>query len=68
MASLVSANIYVFIDLTAPGYTIDGANPQWNEGLSNCYTAVIDAMPEFNNTLGFLVGDDIAGLPIKTPL
>lgn len=63
MASLAEANIYVLVDLTAPGYTIDGRNPQWNEGLYNRYTAVIDAMQEFNNTFGFLVGDDIAGSP-----
>lgn len=63
MASLASASIYVLIDLTAPGYTIDGDNPQWTEGLYNRYTAVIDVMQEFNNTFGFLVGDDIAGSP-----
>lgn len=63
MAALAEANIYVLIDLTAPGYTIDGSNPQWNEGLYNRYTAVIDAMQGFSNTFGFLVGDDIAGSP-----
>ena len=65
MASLASASIFVLIDLTAPGYIIDGSNPQWTEELYNRYTAVIDAMHVFNNTFGFLVGDDIAGPPNK---
>ncbi|KAL9077774.1 MAG: hypothetical protein Q9161_000146 [Pseudevernia consocians] len=65
MASLASASIFVLIDLTAPGYIIDGSNPQWTEGLYNRYTAVIDAMQVFNNTFRFLVGDDIAGPPNK---
>lgn len=63
MHSLATANIYVLIDLTAPGYTIGGHKPQWTEALYNRYTAVIDAMQGYNNTFGFLVGDDIAGSP-----
>ena len=63
MVALSNAQIYVLIDLTAPGNTISGGNPQWTEGLYNRYTAVIDAMHGFNNTLGFLVGDDITGPP-----
>ncbi|CAF9934585.1 MAG: 1,3-beta-glucanosyltransferase gas1 [Alectoria fallacina] len=65
MASLAEADIYVLIDLTAPGYTIDGRNPQWTERLYNRYTAVIDAMQQFNNTFGFLVGDDIGDSPTE---
>lgn len=45
------------------GYTMFGDNPQCTERLHNRYTAVIDAMQGFNNTFGFLVGDDIAGSP-----
>ena len=63
MSKLALADIFVLIDPTAPGYTIDGSNPQWTEGLYNCYAAVIDAMQKITTLFGFLVGDDIARSP-----
>lgn len=66
MSNLALVSIYVLIDLTATGFTIDGGNPEWNAGLYNRYTRVIDAMQ--SDTFGFLVGDDIAGSQLRSEL
>ena len=66
MDIFANSGIYVLLDLTAPGYTIDGDHPEWNQKLWNRYTQVIDAMQVYNNTLGFIVGDDIFGPPSRS--
>ena len=57
------AGIYVLINFTEPGYNIDRGTPEWNAGLYNGYTAVIDAMHKYNKNFEFLVDDDIAISP-----
>ena len=61
MALLARAGIYVMVDLTAPGYTLDILNPVWNNVLYNSYTSVIDTMHNYTNLLGFVLGDDVVG-------
>ena len=60
MTLLANAGIYVLVDLVAPGYTISTTNPVWNDVLYNRYASVIDAMQNYTNMLGFIVGDDVA--------
>lgn len=59
MALLANAGIFVITDLVAPGYTISNVNPVWNSVLYDRYAAVIDAMHNYTNLLGFIVGDDV---------
>ena len=59
MAELANAGIYVLADLPAPGLTIGDKNPVWNDALYDRYTQVIDAMHNFTNLLGFIIGDNV---------
>lgn len=59
MGQLAHAGIYVLVDLAAPGFTISSNNPVWNHALYDRFTAVIDAMHNHTNLLGFIVGDNV---------
>ena len=59
LEELANAGIYVLVDLPAPGLTIGNNNPVWNDALYDRYTEVIDAMHNFTNLLGFVVGDNV---------
>ena len=59
MEEFANAGIYVVVDLPAPGLTIGNNNPVWNDALYDRYTQVIDAMHNFTNLLGFVVGDNV---------
>ena len=59
LGELADAGIYVLVDLPAPGLTIGNNNPVWNDALYDRYTQVIDAMHNFTNLLGFVVGDNV---------
>ncbi|KAG7007173.1 1,3-beta-glucanosyltransferase gel3 [Physcia stellaris] len=59
MNDLANAGIYVLADLPAPGLTISDKNPVWNDALYDRYTQVIDAMHNFTNLFGFIIGDNV---------
>ena len=59
LEELANAGIYVLVDLPAPGLTMGNNNPVWNDALYDRYTQVIDAMHNFTNLLGFVVGDNV---------
>lgn len=59
MTELGNAGIYVLADLVTRGLTISTTNPVWNDVLYDHYASVVDAMHNYSNLLGFIVGDDV---------
>lgn len=59
MSQFAKAGIYVLVDLAAPGLTVGNLNPTWNDALYGRYTKVVDAMHNYTNLLGFIVGDNV---------
>lgn len=61
MRMLADAGIYVIADLSAPvqGQSINRNSPSWDTVLYTRYTAVVDAMANYTNTLGFFAGNEV---------
>lgn len=66
MQMLADAGIYVIADLSQPEIAIDRDSPAWNEQLYTRFTAVIDDMSQYNNTLGFFAGNEVSNSPNNT--
>jgi len=66
MTALANAGIYVVADLSAPGQSINRADPAWNDELYTRYTGVVDAMAKYNNVLGFFAGNEVSNAPNNT--
>lgn len=60
MALLANAGIYLIQDLSNPSSSIDRSNPEWNTALYADYAAVIDAMANYTNVLGFFAGNEVS--------
>ena len=60
MQQLQAAGIYVVSDLSAPSASINRDTPTWNDDLYARYTAVVDAMAKYPNTLGFFAGNEVS--------
>ena len=60
MDMLADAGIYVICDLSDPTHSIDRINPNWETGLYSRYVNVIDEMAQYNNTIGFFAGNEVA--------
>lgn len=65
MNALANAGIYVLSDLSEPADSINRNDPQWNTDLYARYTAVVDEMAKYNNTLGFFAGNEVSNT-VKT--
>nr|OQO15920.1 hypothetical protein B0A51_16365 [Rachicladosporium sp. CCFEE 5018] len=66
MNALAAAGIYVVADLSEPLQSINRDAPEWNEALYTRYTAVVDAMAGYSNTLGFFAGNEVSNAPNNT--
>jgi hypothetical protein len=60
MALLQAAGIYLIQDLSNPSSSIDRSDPEWNTELYASYAAVIDAMANYTNVLGFFAGNEVS--------
>ncbi|KAH6711675.1 Glucanosyltransferase-domain-containing protein [Leptodontidium sp. 2 PMI_412] len=59
MTLLDAAGIYVISDLGEPNTSINRQDPEWNVELFNRYTAVVDSLAKFTNTIGFFAGNEV---------
>lgn len=60
MNALADAGIYVISDLSAPDLSINRDDPTWNDELYARYTAVVDSLANYTNTLGFFAGNEVS--------
>lgn len=59
MNAMADAGIYVIADLASPDTSINREDPAWNTDLYSHFTAVIDNMANFTNTIGFFAGNEV---------
>jgi hypothetical protein len=60
MDALADAGIYVIADLSEPGNSIIRDDPGWSIETYTRYTAVIDELAKYDNTLGFFAGNEVS--------
>jgi hypothetical protein len=60
MKLLSEAGIYLISDLSDPTQSIDRSDPNWLTTLYSRYTSVIDELSQYNNTIGFFAGNEVA--------
>lgn len=66
MTMLQNAGIYVVLDLGEPKTSINRDSPEWNLGLYDRYTSVVDTFQKYNNVLGFFAGNEVSNKPNNT--
>jgi len=66
MTMLANAGIYVLQDLSNPSNSIDRSAPVWTTDLYSGYAAVIDAMANYTNVLGFFAGNEVSNAENNT--
>ena len=66
MQMLADAGIYVVADLGEPTNSINRDTPQWNQLIYQRYTAVVDNLAKYTNTLGFFAGNEVTNMVNNT--
>ncbi|KAJ5150844.1 uncharacterized protein N7482_010096 [Penicillium canariense] len=66
MQLLSEAGIYLISDLSDPTQSIDRSDPTWLTSLYSRYTSVIDELSQYNNTIGFFAGNEVANTVATT--
>jgi hypothetical protein len=60
MNLLAENDIYLIQDLSNPSSSIDRSDPEWTTELFAEYAAVVDAMANYTNVLGFFAGNEVS--------
>ncbi|KAG7138692.1 1 like protein [Verticillium longisporum] len=60
MTLLQDAGIYVVADLGEPNTSINRDDPHWDVAVWDRYTAVIDELAQYDNTIGFFAGNEVS--------
>lgn len=60
MNLLQENGIYLIQDLSNPSTSIDRSDPAWTTELFADYAAVVDAMANYTNVLGFFAGNEVS--------
>ncbi|KAN0101893.1 carbohydrate-binding module family 43 protein [Hyaloscypha variabilis] len=60
MQMLQDAGIYLLQDLSNPSSSINRNDPTWTTDLFADYAAVVDAMANYTNVLGFFAGNEVS--------
>ncbi|KAK3079795.1 hypothetical protein LTS18_003890 [Coniosporium uncinatum] len=60
MQQFADDGIYVVLDLAGNDLVINRTAPAWSTDLYARYNSVIDNMQQYNNTLGFVAGDQVS--------
>ncbi|WVQ92527.1 hypothetical protein IAS59_006338 [Cryptococcus gattii] len=61
------AGIYVLLDVSLPlNGSIDRSSPSWSTNLLNSYIETIDAFKDYENILGFNIGNEVVNLVSNT--
>ncbi|KAF2139297.1 glycoside hydrolase family 72 protein [Aplosporella prunicola CBS 121167] len=59
MKTFADAGIYLFVDLDTFDTQIEQDSPHWNETQLSRFGKVMDAFHQYDNTAGFLVGNEV---------
>jgi hypothetical protein len=60
MSLLQDAGIYLIQDLSNPSSSINRNSPTWTTALFADYAAVVDALANYTNVLGFFAGNEVS--------
>jgi 1,3-beta-glucanosyltransferase GAS1 len=66
MQMLQNAGIYLIQDLSNPTSSINRNDPTWTTELFAEYAAVVDAMANYTNVLGFFAGNEVSNQASNT--
>ncbi|KAF9586493.1 1,3-beta-glucanosyltransferase gas1 [Lunasporangiospora selenospora] len=67
MRILEDYGMYLLLDLASPRNTIIRTSPEYNIDIWNGVRSTVDAFKNFNNVLGFFIGNEVSNDKLTTP-
>ncbi|EPX70478.1 1,3-beta-glucanosyltransferase Gas2 [Schizosaccharomyces octosporus yFS286] len=67
MNAFKNESIYVFLDVANPSTGIDRTDPTWTTTQYDAYKQVVDVFSKYNNTAGFLAGNEVVNNASNVP-